>query len=155
MKISEHLDLSEITRSEQAKRLGISNMPTEQHLENFKNLAEAIFEPIRAHFRCPIHISSAYRSEALNKAINGSATSQHCKGEAIDIDMDGSSNGVTNAMVFEFIVAKLNFDQIIWEFGDTINPSWVHVSYKKNGPQRHEILRAVKVNGSTQYIKVS
>jgi zinc D-Ala-D-Ala carboxypeptidase len=153
MKISEHLDLSEVTRSEQAKRLGISNMPTEQHLENFKKLAEAVFEPIRAHFRCPIHISSAYRSEALNKAIKGSATSQHCKGEAIDIDMDGSSNGVTNKMVYDYIKEHLNFDQLIWEFGTKDNPDWVHVSFKANGPQRKQILRAVRgKDGKVTYL---
>jgi hypothetical protein len=153
MKISEHLSLSEVTRSEQAKRLGISNMPTEQHLENFKKLAEAIFEPIRAHFRCPIHISSAYRSEALNKAVKGSATSQHCKGEAIDIDMDGSSNGVTNKMVYDYIKANLDFDQLIWEFGTKDNPDWVHVSYKANGPQRKQSLRAVRnSSGGTTYL---
>jgi zinc D-Ala-D-Ala carboxypeptidase len=156
VKISEHLSLSELIRSESAKRLGLSNMPTPDHIINLKVLADNIFEPIREHFRCPIHISSGYRSAELNHALKGaSKTSQHLKGEAIDIDMDGSSNGVTNAMVFEFIVAKLKFDQLIWEHGDTINPAWVHVSYKKNGPQRHEILRAVMVDGGTKYIKVS
>jgi uncharacterized protein YcbK (DUF882 family) len=101
MKLSEHLDLAEVTRSETAKRKGISNEPTPEHLENFKKLAQNIFEPIRKHFGVPIHISSGYRSKALNTAIGGSLTSQHCSGEAIDIDMDGSSNGVTNKMVFE------------------------------------------------------
>ena len=91
MKLSAHLDLSEVTRSDSAKRNGISNIPTPEHLENFKKLAENVFEPIRKHFGVPIHISSGYRSKALNAAIGGSATSQHCKGEAIDIDMDGSS----------------------------------------------------------------
>jgi zinc D-Ala-D-Ala carboxypeptidase len=93
MKLSEHLDLSEVVRSESAKRNGISNMPTPEHIANFKLLAEKVFEPIRNHFRCPIHISSGYRSKELNAAIGGSATSQHCSGEAIDIDMDGSPNG--------------------------------------------------------------
>jgi uncharacterized protein YcbK (DUF882 family) len=85
MKLSEHLDLSEVTRSDMAKRKGISNMPTPEHLENFKKLAQNIFEPIRKHFGVPIHISSGYRSKALNTAIGGSLTSQHCSGEAIDI----------------------------------------------------------------------
>ena len=89
MKLSEHLDLSEITRSDTAKRKGISNQPTPEHLENFKKLAENIFEPIRNHFKEPIFISSGYRSKELNTAVGGSLTSQHCSGEAIDIDMDG------------------------------------------------------------------
>lgn len=152
MKLSKHLSLAEVTRSETAKRLGISNEPTAEHLENFKLLAENVFEPIREHFKVPIHISSGYRSKALNTAIKGSLSSQHCTGEAIDIDMDGSGNGVTNTMVFDFIKDNLDFDQMIWEFGNSNKPDWVHVSYKANGKQRKQILRAVKSAGKTSYI---
>lgn len=152
MKLSEHLDLSEVTRSESAKRKGISNMPTEAHIANFKLLAEKIFEPIRTHFRCPIIISSGYRSKELNAAIGGSLTSQHCHGEAIDIDMDGTPNGVTNRMVFDYIKDNLEFDQLIFEFGDKENPDWVHVSYESSGKQRKQILRAVRTNGKTSYL---
>lgn len=155
MKLSEHLDLSEVTRSESAKRNGISNMPTEQHIANFKLLAEKVFEPIRNHFRCPIHISSGYRSIELNRAIKGSATSQHCSGEAIDVDMDGSANGVTNKMVFDFIKDNLEFDQLIWEFGTASNPDWVHVSYESTGKQRKQILKAIRTNGKTSYATYS
>jgi zinc D-Ala-D-Ala carboxypeptidase len=153
MKLSEHLDLSEVTRSESAKRKGISNMPTEAHIANFKLLAEKIFEPIRTHFRCPIIISSGYRSKELNAAIGGSLTSQHCQGEAIDIDMDGTPNGVTNRMVFDYIKDNLVFDQLIYEFGDANNPDWVHVSYESTGTQRKQILRATRSNGKTVYSK--
>lgn len=152
MKLSEHLDLSEVTRSESAKRKGIRNEPTAEHLENFKKLAEHIFEPIRNHFNTSIHISSGYRSKALNSAIGGASSSQHCTGEAIDIDMDGSSSGVTNKMIFEYIKSSLNFDQLIWEFGSDSNPDWVHVSYESsNKPQRKEILKATKINGTAKY----
>ena len=151
MKLSEHLDLTEVTRSDSAKRKGIDNTPTPEHLENFKKLAQNIFEPIRKHFGVPIHISSGYRSKALNTAIGGSLTSQHCSGEAIDIDMDGSANGVTNKMVFEFIKANLNFDQLIWEFGTKDAPDWVHVSFETSGKQRKQILRAIKSGGKTAY----
>jgi hypothetical protein len=151
MKLSEHLSLSEVTRSESAKRNQISNMPTGEHIANFMLLAEKIFEPIREHFGVPIHISSGYRSKELNAKIGGSATSQHCKGQAIDIDMDGSTNGVTNADVFNYIKDNLPFDQLIWEFGNDTNPDWVHVSY--NVKQRGEILKAVKINNVTKYIK--
>ena len=151
MKLSEHLSLSEVTRSESAKRNQISNMPTGEHIANFMLLAEKIFEPIREHFGVPIHISSGYRSKELNAKIGGSATSQHCKGQAIDIDMDGSTNGVTNADVFEYIKDNLPFDQLIWEFGNDTNPDWVHVSY--NVKQRGEVLKAVKINNVTKYIK--
>jgi D-alanyl-D-alanine dipeptidase len=152
MKLSKHLSLAEVTRSETAKRLGINNEPAAEHLENFKLLAEKVFDPIIEHFKVPIHISSGYRSKALNTAIKGSLSSQHCTGEAIDIDMDGSANGVTNTMVFDFIKDNLDFDQMIWEFGSSSKPDWVHVSYKANGKQRKQILRAVKSAGKTSYI---
>ena len=148
MKLSEHLDLSEVTRSNEAKRKGISNMPTPEHIENFKKLAENIFEPIRKHFGVPIMISSGYRSKELNKAIGGATTSQHLLGQAIDIDMDGTSKGVTNKMVFDYIKAHLNFDQLINEF----DYSWVHVSYNPTGKQRKQILDAKKVAGKTSYV---
>jgi len=151
MKISEHLDLSELIRSESAKRNGISNMPTEAHIANLKLLAEKVFEPIRNNFRCPIHISSGYRSAELNKAVGGATTSQHSSGEAIDIDMDGSPNGVTNKMVFDYIKKYLEFDQLIWEFGTAENPDWVHVSYESTGKQRKQVLKAYKENGKTHY----
>jgi hypothetical protein len=81
--------------------------------------------------------------------VKGSATSQHCKGEAIDVDMDGHTHNITNKDIFDFIVAKLPFDQVINEF----DYAWVHVSYKKNGPQRKQILRAVKnSSGGTTYL---
>lgn len=153
MQISKHLSLAEVSRSETAKRKGINNTPSGEHLENFKKLAENIFEPIREHFGVPIHISSGYRSKELNSAIGGSATSQHCSGEAIDIDMDGSASGVTNAQVFNFIKDNLQFDQLIWEFGSNSNPDWVHVSYETTGKQRKQILKAVKSNGKTAYEK--
>jgi hypothetical protein len=151
MKLSEHLDLSEVTRSDMAKRKGISNEPTPEHLENFKKLAENIFEPIRKHFGQPIFISSGYRSKELNTAIGGALTSQHCSGEAIDIDMDGHSNTITNKAVFDYIKSNLNFDQLIWEFGTDSNPDWVHVSYESTGKQRKQVLKAVRVNGNTTY----
>lgn len=152
MQISKHLSLAEVSRSETAKRRGINNTPSGEHLENFKKLAENVFEPIREHFGVPIHISSGYRSKELNAAIGGSSSSQHCSAEAIDIDMDGSPNGVTNKMVFDFIKDNLNFDQMIWEFGNDSNPDWVHVSYESTGKQRKQILKAVKSGGKTSYI---
>ena len=150
MQLSKNLALSEVTRSETAKRKGISNMPTPEHIENFKKLAENVFQPIRDHFGVPIRISSGYRSKELNTAIGGSLSSQHCQGEAIDIDMDGTS--ITNAQIFHFIKDNLNFDQMIWEFGTDKNPDWVHVSYESTGKQRKQILVAKRVGGKTTYV---
>ena len=150
MKLSKHLELAEVIRSSTAKRLGIKNEPTAEHLANLKLLAENIFEPIREHFGRPIFISSGYRSAALNKATPGSSTtSQHSKGEALDIDLDGTE--ISNKQVFEFIKNNLVWDQLIWEFGNKDNPDWVHVSYSATGKQRKQILSATKVNGKTVY----
>jgi len=150
MQLSKNLVLAEVMRSETAKRKGISNMPTPEHIENFKKLAENVFQPIRDHFGVPIYISSGYRSKALNKAVGGSLSSQHCQGEAIDIDMDGTS--ITNKQIFDFIKDNLVFDQMIWEFGTDKNPDWVHVSYESTGKQRKQILKAVKIKGKTSYL---
>ena len=150
MQLSKNLSLAEVIRSETAKRRGVSNMPTDAHIANFKLLAEKVFQPIRDHFGVPIHISSGYRSAALNKAIGGAASSQHCTGEAIDIDMDGTS--VTNAQIFNYIKDNLEFDQLIWEFGTDANPDWVHVSYESTGKQRKQILKAIKSGGATKYL---
>lgn len=150
MKLSEHLELSEVIRSESAKRRGISNMPTEEHIKNLKLIAEKIFEPIRANFRQPIRISSGYRSQSLNAAIGGATRSQHSTGEALDIDMDGTA--LSNKEIFNFIKDKLSFDQLIHEFGTEENPDWVHVSYSASGNQRKQVLRAIKENGKTKYI---
>jgi hypothetical protein len=134
-------------------------MPTEEHIENFKKLAENVFQPIRDHFGVPIRISSGYRSEALNKAIGGAGkmvngkyvpSSQHCTGEAIDIDMDGTS--ITNKQVFDYIKEHLQFDQLIWEFGTDSNPDWVHVSYESTGKQRKQVLKAIKKGSATSYV---
>ena len=149
MKLSENLDLSEVIRSESAKRNGISNTPTPEHIENLMALAENIFQPIRDHFKKPIRISSGYRSKGLNIKVGGSLTSQHSKGQAIDIDMDGTD--ITNKQIFDFVKDNLNFDQLIYEFGDEQNPDWVHISYNKNGPQRKQVLKAYKLNNQTKY----
>ena len=147
--ISKHLTLEELTYSATAIKLGIVNAPTPIQIENLKTLALKVFEPTREHFGVPIHISSGYRIMNLNQALNGSITSQHCRGEAIDIDMKGDK--VTNAQIFHWIKDNLKYDQLIWEFGDKKNPDWVHVSYCSEN--RKQTLRAVKVNGKTHYEK--
>lgn len=151
MKLSNNLSLKEMLKSRTASRLGISNSPTVEHIENMMELALNIFQPIRNYFDIPIYISSGYRSEALNTAIGGSKTSQHSKGEAIDIDRNGS-NEPTNAQIFDYIKNTLEFDQLIWEFGTDENPEWVHVSHNATGKQRGQILKAYKdSNNRTKY----
>ena len=150
MKLSKNLSLGEFTNSQTAKRRGIDNTPKGNHLEAAKELAENIFQPIRDYFGKPIFISSGYRSQALNEAIGGSKTSQHSKGEAIDIDMD-HRNGPENEEIFHYIRENLPFDQLIWEFGTDKRPDWVHVSYKQEGPQRGQILVAKRNSKGITY----
>lgn len=145
MKLSEHLDLIEVTRSEYAKRNGINNMPNAEYTENLIELAQKIFEPIRRHFNKPIHVSSGFRSKILNQKIGGSKNSQHTKGQALDIDQ---GNRKDNMEIFEFIKNNLPFDQLINEFGY----DWIHVSYNTDGRQRGEVLDAIKEEGKTKYI---
>ena len=153
MKLSENLSLAEMLISETTKRLGIKNNPTPEHLENLKAWATNIFQPCRNHFGIPIHISSGYRSKELNKAVPGSSkTSQHSTGQAGDIDMDNTS--ITNAQLFHWIKDNLEFDQLIWEFGTTKNPDWVHVSFVASGKgkNRKQVLIAKKIAGKTTYL---
>lgn len=152
MKLSKNLSLSEVTKSGQAIRLGIDNSPTTEHLENLKAVAENIFQPIREHFNKPIFVSSGYRSQALNAAIGGAKNSQHSKGEALDLDNDAVESP-TNREIFDYIRENLDFDQLIGEAYDKKNNTfaWVHVSYKKDGNNRGEVLIMEKKNGKSTY----
>lgn len=158
MKISPNLTLAEVSKSQTATRRSIDNTPEGEHLTNLITLANNVFQPIREHFGQPITVSSGYRAQELNRAIGGAhkmikgeyvATSQHCKGEAIDIDND-SRDYPSNKDIFYYIYDHLDFDQLIFEFGSIENPSWVHVSYKSEG-NRKQVLRASKVKGRTVY----
>ena len=152
MKLSEHFTLAELTPSATAKRLGIKNEPTPAHLECLKLLATNVLDKVREHFGKPIWVSSGYRSKALNDVTPGSsATSQHCSGEAADLDQDGRGTGVSNKMVFDYIKDHLTFDQLIYEYGTDTNPDWVHVSWESTGKQRKQVLRCTRVNGKPVY----
>ena len=150
MKLSNNLSVKEVTKSNTAKRFGIDNRPTIEHLQNLKAIALNIFQPARNHFKKPIFVSSGYRSEDLNEKIGGSKTSQHSKGQALDLDAH-TFGGLTNKELFDFISEHLEFDQIIWEFGTDEEPDWVHVSYVSGGINRGESLKAYKANGITKY----
>lgn len=149
MKLSNNLSLSEVLVSQTAKRLGLSNEPTKEHLENLEVTASKIFQPVRDYFKVPIYVSSGYRSKELNKAIGGAKTSQHMKGEALDLDAD-VYGVITNSDIFNYIKDNLEFDQLIWEFGDDKNPKWVHVSFSE-GKNRMKVMRALKGRNKTIY----
>ena len=151
MKLSKNLSLAEVTKSHTATKYGIDNNPEIEHMLNLKAIAENIFQPCRDHFGKALYVSSGYRSAALNKKSGGASSSQHSKGEALDLDAQ-VYGGFTNAELFEYIKESLTFDQLIWEFGTDTEPAWVHVSYKKEGNNRHQILKAYfDKDGKTKY----
>jgi len=148
-KISEHISYKEAVRSDTADRLNIINLPNESELDNMSTISEKIFEPLRSHVGGPIRINSFFRSVELNKAIGGSSTSQHCKGQAFDLD--DSYGCMTNAEMYKFVKDNLDFDQMIWEFGDNENPNWIHISYVSQEKNRNRCLKAWKEHGRTRY----
>ena len=135
--------------SRTATRLNIDNKPNDDQMQNMCLIAEEVFEPLRVWVGGPIKINSFFRSPKLNKAIGGSTKSQHCHGQAIDLD--DTFGRATNAEMYEFIKKYLDFDQMIWEFGNDDNPSWVHVSYVSEEKNRNRCLKAYKENGKTKY----
>lgn len=151
--ISKHISEKEGTKSVTALRLGIDNTPNGDSISNMKLLAEKVFEPLREWVNGPIKINSFYRSVGLNEAIGGSAKSQHCQGRAMDID--DVYGHKTNKEMFEWIKDNLDFDQMIYEFGNEENPDWVHVSYVSEDKNRNRILKAVRDDGKTKYINIT
>ena len=151
-KISKHVSYREGVYSRTAERLGLKNDPSDVHLANMKLIAKKVFEPLREFVGGPIKINSFYRGPELNKAIGGSSKSQHCHGQAIDID--DTFGHKTNAQMYYFIKSELDFDQMIWEFGDNSNPNWVHVSYVSPDKNRNRCLKAYKENGKTKYMVI-
>ena len=147
--ISKHISYKEGIHSITAIRKGIDNQPNEEQLANMKLVAEKVFEPLRIFINGPIKVNSFFRSPDLNKAIGGSTKSQHCKGQAIDID--DTYGKATNAEMYWWIKDNLDFDQMIWEFGNNDNPDWVHVSYVSSEKNRNRCLKAYKENGKTKY----
>ena len=147
MKLSENFALSEFTKSNTAKRHGIDNTPTEVHTWNLKRLCKFVLQPLRNALGVVIIISSGYRGPMLNAKIGGSKTSDHCNGKAGDIE---EANG-DNASLFHYIKDNLDFDQLIWEFGDDDQPDWVHASYRSLSLNRKQVLVSYKENGRTKY----
>ena len=150
--ISKHISYNEGVHSNTAIRRGIDNTPTDDQLYFMEIVAEEVFEPLREWVGGPIKINSFYRCPELNTAIGGSATSQHCKGQAMDID--DTFGKATNAEMYNFIKEHLDFDQMIWEFGDDDNPAWVHVSYVSPEKNRNRCLKAYKENSKTKYMVI-
>jgi len=150
--ISEHISYKEGVYSITATRKGIDNTPNDEQLKNMELIADNIFEPLRSYVGGPIKINSFFRCPELNTAIGGSSKSQHCKGQAIDID--DTFDRMTNAEMYHWIKEHLDFDQMIWEFGDDDNPDWVHISYVSPEDNRNRCLKAYRENGKTKYMVI-
>lgn len=144
--ISKHISDEEAVYSQTATRLGIKNIPGDLELKAMKTLALMVFEPLHDWYGKPIRVDSFFRCPGLNQSIGGALSSQHCKGEAIDIKA-----GEDTALLFHWIKNNLEFDQLIWEFGNDKNPDWVHVSYR-DGKNRKQVLKGVKSNKKTIYL---
>ena len=147
--ISKHISYKEGVYSITAIRRGIDNTPNDEQLDNMELVADEVFEPLRAYVGGPIKINSFFRCPKLNTAIGGSHKSQHCKGQAMDID--DTYGRMTNAEMYHFIKEHLDFDQMIWEFGNDDNPDWVHVSYVSPKENRKRCLKAYREDGKTKY----
>ena len=150
--ISEHISYKEGVYSITATRRGIDNTPNNEELKNMELIADEVFEPLRSYVGGPIKINSFFRCPELNTAIGGSSKSQHCKGQAIDID--DTFGRMTNAEMYHWIKEYLEFDQMIWEFGDDDNPDWVHISYVSPEDNRNRCLKAYRENGKTKYMVI-
>jgi hypothetical protein len=148
MNLSKSFTLNELTKSQEATRLGIDNTPNEEHILNLKLLCENVLQPIRDFYGMPLSVSSGYRSAALCEAIGSSSKSQHTKGQAADFEIFG----VANKDLADFIVKNLDYDQCILEFWNENEPNsgWVHCSFNALG-NRKQFLKAEKLNGRVVY----
>ena len=148
MELSKSFTLNELTKSQEATRLGIDNTPSEEHIKNLKILCEKILQPIRDFYGMPVSVSSGYRSAALCETVGSSSKSQHTKGQAADFEIFG----VHNKEVSDWIVQNLDYDQCILEFWNPEDPNsgWIHCSYNDEG-NRKQYLRASKFLGRIVY----
>lgn len=147
--ISKYISWDEAVKSKTAEKHEIENIPNENQIQEMKKLAKNIFDPLRIWAGHPIRVNSFFRSPELCLKLKSKATSQHTKGQAIDIDSLGEK---TNSDLFYYIKDNLNFDQLIWEFGDDENPDWIHVSFVSENANRGNVLKAIKKDKKTKYI---
>ena len=150
MNLSSNFTLKELTVSETALRKGLDNTPDAQVISSLKTLVETILQPVRDHYGKSVRVNSGYRSPEVNASVGGSKTSDHCKGQAADIEIDGVANGD----LAKYIVDNFKFTQVILEFYTLGQPNsgWVHVSYDADN-LKCQVLTATKQNGKTVYLQ--
>jgi len=149
MNLSPNFTLSEMTKSETALRHNIDNTPNEEQIQALMALAQNVLQPVRDHFKKGVKVNSGLRVPAVNQAVGGSPTSDHCKGQAADIEIPG----VANHALAKWIADNLKFTQVILEFYTQGVPDsgWVHVSYDPIN-LKCQALTAVKKDGKTVYL---
>jgi len=149
MKLSDNFSLAELIKSQTAERCNIDNNPDKEHIVNLEKLCDNILQPVRDYFQKPVMISSGYRSPELSQKIGSSSRSQHCKGQAADLEIPG----VSNKELADFINDNLDFDQVILEFHDPdeINSGWVHASYVGDANRSEYLLAEKDENGKVRY----
>jgi zinc D-Ala-D-Ala carboxypeptidase len=148
MKLTNNFSLNELTHSDTALNKGLDNTPSNEIIANLKTLAEKVLQPVRDHYGKSVKVNSGYRSPEVNASVGGSRTSDHCKGQAADIEIVG----VANADLAKYIKDSLQFTQLILEFYTPGIPDsgWVHVSYDPTN-LKCQVLTAVKKQGKTVY----
>ena len=147
MQLTKNFSLIELTSSETATRRNIDNTPDFSAVNNLRLICTVIMQPLRDWYGKPIDITSSYRSPQLNMAIGVSATSDHCFGRAIYFTVPREDY----KMIFDWVKTNLQFDQLIWEFGDNTAPNWIHVSFRQ-GQNRKQVLKAIKGAFGTKYL---
>jgi len=147
--LSKNFSLAEFTKSETAIRKGLDNTPTPEVIQNLQKLVDNIVQPVRDHYGKSVKINSGYRAPEVNASVGGSKTSDHCKGQAADIEIAGVANGD----LAQYIVDNYKFTQVILEFYTKGVPDsgWVHVSYDPAN-LKCQALTAVKQDGKTVYL---
>ena len=150
MNLTANFTLEELVKSETALRHDMDNTPGEKEVENLKRLAEKVLQPVRDHYQKGVKCNSGYRAPAVNQKVGGSPTSDHCKGQAADIEIPG----VANADLAKWITENLEFTQVILEFYTPGVPDsgWVHVSYDPDNLKK-QVLTATKRDGKTVYLQ--
>lgn len=150
MNLTKNFTLAEMTKSETALRHGMDNIPGDVEITNLKTLCEKVLQPVRDHYAKGVKVNSGFRAPAVNQKVGGSPTSDHCKGQAADIEIPS----VPNAELAQWISDNLEYTQLILEFYTPGVPDsgWVHVSYDPANLKKQN-LTAVKRDGKTVYLQ--
>ena len=149
--LSDHFSKKEVTYSTTAEKYKIDNTPSKEQWKRIQILIDEVLEPVRVGLDKPIIVNSVFRSAKLNERVKGAGTSQHLANKGAAADIECPSLG--NKELFDYILTNLDFDQLIWEYGDKNAPDWVHVSFVSKEKNRNQVLRCVKdVKGNPKYI---